>query len=96
MLGTGPSKDNPFSHKSGRKSRPRTVNLKVSLPAGGDGSARRLARKIQESVARTLMREGEDASAVTVEASPQPQAAPAKKEAPRARTPVGGGAWWAF
>lgn len=96
MLGTGPSNKNILRRKTALKARQRTVDLKISLPSGSDSAAKRLARKIQDSVSRTLLREGEDASCVTIVEDGSTQEPKRTGKARRGPTKVGCGAWWNF
>ncbi len=90
MLGTGPSNKNILRCKTALNARQRTVDLK------SDGAAKRLARKIQDSVSRTLLREGEDASCVTIVEDGSAQEHKRTSKARLGPTPVGCGAWWNF
>ena len=96
MLGTGPSNKNILRRKTALNARQRTVDLKISLPSGSDSAAKRLARKIQDSVSRTLLREGEDASCVTIVEDRSAQEHTRTSKARLGPTPVGCGAWWNF
>ena len=96
MLGTGPSNKNILRRKTALNARQRTVDLKISLPSDSGSAAKRLARKIQDSVSRTLLREGEDASCVAIVEDRSAQEHKRTSKARLGPTPVGCGAWWNF
>lgn len=71
------------------KVRERAVDFHVTIPAGDDAVTRRLVRRIQNSIDRTLASE--------VKQAPSSGAAtkPATNRAAQSAAP-GCGAWWAF
>lgn len=74
------------SRARAQKSRERAVDFHVTIPACDDAVSRRLVRRIQKSIERTLAAETPDASA----------AARPREERTPGRTAPGCGAWWTF
>lgn len=95
MLGATPGKTDPLSSRHSRKPREKALDFHVSLPAGSDGATARLARKIRESIARTIEREASGDCRVTVSGQPDVKAKP-ERTATERQTPPGCGAWWTF
>jgi hypothetical protein len=83
-----------------KRARDRALQVKVALPTGNDSASRRLARKIQHSLSRTLASEPGARLEYTIvgaggaPADPAP-AAQSRSNAAQHAAP-GCGAWWNF
>jgi len=94
MLGKTPPKLPAKTSDRPRKPRERAVEFHVMFPHADDAVTRRLVRRIQKSIDRTLaaetalMRKADDIAAAAGVAGDD--AAPAR------RCPPGCGAWWGF
>ena len=94
MLGATSKPQDPLRSRTSRTSREKSLDFHVSLPGGSDGVTGRLARKIRESIARTMEQEGRTDGRVTVTGTPE-----ADKERTKTATQptqTGCGAWWSF
>lgn len=75
------------------KSRERSVDFHVTIPASDDAVARRLVKRIQNSIERTIASEKTGAATLAPAAGNAAEPVEARTAKP---TPPGCGAWWAF
>lgn len=92
MLGKTPPQFPTKTATPARKSRERAVDFHVVIPDADDAVTRRLVRRIQQSIDRTLAAETPDTAAPAA----GDKAAAGSDAAPAQRTRPGCGAWWAF